>query len=325
MGAMNEKFTIGLIQARSALPGSTNRRPGSPVLDSEENLARASAKIREAADRGAQIVCTHELFRSEYFCRTEDADLFNLAEAIPGPATEALSKVAREKKIVIVASLFERRAPGIYHNTCAVLDADGSLAGKYRKMHIPDDPLYYEKFYFTPGDLGFPSFDTRYGRVGVQICWDQWYPEGARAVSLQGAQVIFYPTSIGWHPKEKAEFGAAQLDAWRTIQRGHAIANGVYVAVVNRVGFEGSRLIPQAPLTGDLGAPSGDTGIEFWGNSFVADPFGAVVAEAANDKEETLVVECDPAKSEDTRRNWPFLRDRRIDAYEPILSRWLGK
>jgi N-carbamoylputrescine amidase len=296
---MAEKFTIGLIQMRS-------------TKDAEENLSRVSAKIREAADRGAQIVCTHELFRSEYFCRTEDAELFNLAEPVPGPATEALAKVAKEKKVAIVASLFERRAAGIYHNTCAVLDADGAFLGKYRKMHIPDDPLYYEKFYFTPGDLGFPNFDTRYGRIGVQICWDQWYPEGARMVALQGAQVIFYPTSIGWHPKEKAEFGAAQLDAWRTIQRGHAIANGVYVAVVNRVGLESN---PAA----------GDPGIEFWGNSFVADPFGKIVAEASNHKEEVLVVECDPAKSEDTRRNWPFLRDRRIDAYEPILSRWLGK
>jgi N-carbamoylputrescine amidase len=296
---MPEKFTIGLIQMRS-------------TKNAEENLARVSAKIREAADRGAQIVCTHELFRSEYFCRTEDAELFNLAEPVPGPATEALAKVAKEKNVVIVASLFERRAAGIYHNTCAVLDADGSFLGKYRKMHIPDDPLYYEKFYFTPGDLGFPNFDTRYGRIGVQICWDQWYPEGARMVALQGAQVIFYPTSIGWHPKEKAEFGAAQLDAWRTIQRGHAIANGVYVAVVNRVGLENNPAV-------------GDPGIEFWGNSFVADPFGKIVAEASNDKEEVLVVECDPARSEDTRRNWPFLRDRRIDAYEPILSRWLGK
>jgi len=243
---------------------------------------------------------------------------------VPGPTTEALAKVARENKVAIVASLFERRAAGVYHNTCAVIDADGSFLGKYRKMHIPDDPLYYEKFYFTPGDLGFPNFDTKYGRIAVQICWDQWYPEGARAVSLGGAQVIFFPTSIGWHPREKAEFGAVQLDAWRTIQRAHAIANGVFVAVVNRVGFEGG-LIPQAPLTGDLGAPFGDTGIEFWGNSFVADPFGRVVAEASNDKEEVLVVECDPAQSEETRRNWPFLRDRRIDAYEPILSRWLGK
>jgi N-carbamoylputrescine amidase len=343
---MNDKFALGLLQMRSG-------------KDAAENLARASEKIREAARRGAQIVCTHELFRGEYFCRREDAALFDLAEAVPGPATEALGKVARENKVVIVASLFERRAAGIYHNTCAVLDADGSFVGKYRKMHIPDDPLYYEKFYFTPGDLGFPNFDTRYGRVGVQICWDQWYPEGARAVALGGAQVIFYPTSIGWHPAEKAEFGAGQLDAWRTIQRGHAIANGVYVAVVNRVGFEGpaeakaksdsstnvARLggAKQIPRTAsrarekrgkgknardfarDDSSHAGDTGIEFWGNSFVADPFGRVVAEASSDKEEVLVVECDPAKSEDTRRNWPFLRDRRVDAYQPILSRWLEK
>jgi N-carbamoylputrescine amidase len=295
----SDKFVIGLLQMRS-------------TKDAAENLDRASEKIREAAKRGAQIVCMHELFRGEYFCRKEDAALFDLAETIPGPATEALAKIAKKNKVVIVASLFERRAAGIYHNTCAVLDADGTFLGKYRKMHIPDDPLYYEKFYFTPGDLGFPNFDTRYGRIGVQICWDQWYPEGSRAIALQGAQVIFYPTSIGWHPAEKKEFGAAQLDAWRTIQRGHAIANGVYVAVVNRVGFEGN---PKA----------GDTGLEFWGNSFVADPFGEVVAEASNDKEEILVVECDPAKSEDTRRNWPFLRDRRIDAYQPILNRWLGK
>jgi N-carbamoylputrescine amidase len=296
---MSDKFVLGLIQMHC-------------TKDAAENLERISDKIREAALRGAQIVCTHELFRGEYFCRTEDAALFDLAEPVPGATSEVLSRVARENKVVVVASLFERRAAGIYHNTCAILDADGSFLGKYRKMHIPDDPLYYEKFYFTPGDLGFPNFDTLYGRIGVQICWDQWYPEGARLVALQGAQVIFYPTSIGWHPAEKQEFGAAQLDAWRTIQRAHAIANGVYVAVVNRVGSEGN---PQA----------GDPGIEFWGNSFVADPFGQVVAEASNDKEEILVVECDPSKSEDTRRNWPFLRDRRVDAYEPILSRWLGK
>jgi N-carbamoylputrescine amidase len=296
---VNDKFIIGLLQMRS-------------TKDAAENLERASDKIREAAKRGAQIVCMHELFLGEYFCRKEDPALFDLAETVPGPATEALAKVAKKNRVAIVASLFERRAAGIYHNTCAVLDADGTFLGKYRKMHIPDDPLYYEKFYFTPGDLGFPNFDTRYGRIGVQICWDQWYPEGSRAVALQGAQVIFYPTSIGWHPAEKKEVGAAQLDAWRTIQRSHAIANGVYVAVVNRVGFEGD---PKA----------GDTGLEFWGNSFVADPFGEVVAEASNDKEEILVVECDPAKSEDTRRNWPFLRDRRIDAYQPILNRWLGK
>jgi N-carbamoylputrescine amidase len=296
---MTKKFTIGLLQLRS-------------TPNPKENLAHAIEKIREAADLGAQIICMDELFHGEYFCRTEDADLFNLAEPIPGPTTEALAQVAKEKKVVVVASLFERRAAGIYHNTVAVLDADGSLLGKYRKMHIPDDPLYYEKFYFTPGDLGFPNFDTAYGRIGVQICWDQWYPEGSRLTAMQGAQVIFYPTSIGWHPHEKAQFGAAQLDAWRTIQRAHAIANGVYVAVVNRVGYEGK---PE----------KGDAGLEFWGNSFVADPFGRILSEASNDKEETLIVECDPAESEETRRNWPFLRDRRIDAYQPILNRWLGE
>src|SRR6266849_8686677 len=296
---MSEKFTVGLIQMSCS-------------LDPNENLAKAESRAREVAGRGAQIICLQELFRSQYFCREENAELFALAEPIPGPSTEAFSKLARELKVVIVAPLFERRAAGLYHNTAAVIDADGSLVGLYRKMHIPDDPLYYEKFYFTPGDLGFPNFDTRYGRIGVQICWDQWYPEGSRITALNGAQVIFYPTSIGWHPHEKAQFGAAQLDAWRTIQRAHAIANGVYVAVVNRVGFEGK-------------PAEGDAGLEFWGNSFVADPFGQLVAEASNDKEEILVVECDPAKSEDTRRNWPFLRHRRIDAYGPILNRWLGE
>ncbi|HXN64005.1 MAG TPA: carbon-nitrogen hydrolase [Candidatus Acidoferrales bacterium] len=290
------KFKIGLVQMRSS-------------SNADENLARAGDKIREAAKRGAQIICLDELFRSEYFCREENADLFALAEPIPGPATEALAKVARETETALVVSLFERRAAGIYHNSAVVIDADGSLLGRYRKMHIPDDPLYYEKFYFTPGDLGFPVFDTRYARIGVQICWDQWYPEGARLISLQGAQVIFYPTSIGWHPSEKAQFGAAQLDAWRTIQRSHAIANGVYVAVANRIGFEGTR----------------DAGLEFWGNSFVASPFGEMLAEASNTNEEILIVECDPARSEDTRRNWPFLRDRRIDAYQPILQRWLAE
>ena len=306
--AMHDKFVVGLIQMRS-------------TKDAAENLARAVEKIREAAKRGAQIVCMDELFRNEYFCRTENAELFNLAETFPGPTTDVLTKVALENKVAIIASLFERRAAGLYHNTCAVIDADGSFLGKYRKMHIPDDPLYYEKFYFTPGDLGFPTFDTKYGRIGVQICWDQWYPEGSRAVALGGAQVIFYPTSIGWHPAEKAEFGAAQLEAWKTIQRAHAIANGVYVAAVNRVGFEGVA----AALGSTATHTTSDTGLEFWGNSFVADPFGKIVAEAAQNQEEILVVECDPAKSEETRRNWPFLRDRRVDAYEPILSRWLGK
>jgi N-carbamoylputrescine amidase len=308
MSRMSDKFVIGLIQMRS-------------TKDAAENLARAVEKIGEAAKRGAQIVCMDELFRSEYFCRTENAELFNLAETFPGPTTDVLTKVALENKVAIIASLFERRAAGLYHNTCAVIDADGSFLGKYRKMHIPDDPLYYEKFYFTPGDLGFPTFETKYGRIGVQICWDQWYPEGSRAVALGGAQVIFYPTSIGWHPAEKAEFGAAQLEAWKTIQRAHAIANGVYVAAVNRVGFEGVAAAPGSTAT----HTTSDTGLEFWGNSFVADPFGKIVAEAAQNQEEILVVECDPAKSEDTRRNWPFLRDRRVDAYEPILSRWLGK
>ena len=287
-------FTVGLIQMRcSPDPGA--------------NFAKAEARIREAASRGAQIICLQELFRSQYFCREENPELFALSEPVPGPSTEALSKLARSLNVVIVASLFERRAAGLYHNTAVVLDADGSLLGKYRKMHIPDDPLYYEKFYFTPGDLGFPNFNTRFGRIGVLVCWDQWYPEGARLVSLGGANILFYPTAIGWHPSEKQEFGAAQLDAWRTIQRAQAIANGVFVAAVNRVGYEGTP----------------DSGIEFWGHSFVADPFGRVLAEASTDKEEILVVECDAAQIEDVRRNWPFLRDRRIDAYSPILERWL--
>src|SRR6266849_1617048 len=276
-------------------------------LDPRENFAKAEARVRKAASRGAQIVCLQELFRSQYFCREENPDLFELAEPIPGPSSEALSKLARSLNVVIVGSLFERRAPGIYHNTAAIMDADGSLLGKYRKMHIPDDPLYYEKYYFTPGDLGFPNFDTRFARIGVLVCWDQWYPEGARLSSLGGANILFYPTAIGWHPSEKQEFGAAQLDAWQTIQRSHAIANGVFVAAVNRVGFEGTP----------------ESGLEFWGHSFVADPFGQMLAEASADKEEILVVECDTSRIEDVRRNWPFLRDRRIDAYSPILERWL--
>ncbi len=291
---MAEKFTIGLIQMSCS-------------TDPVENFAKAEARIREAAGRGAQIICLQELFRSQYFCREENADLFALAEPIPGPSTEALSQLARRLNVVIIGSLFERRAAGVFHNTAVVLDADGSLVGKYRKMHIPDDPLYYEKFYFTPGDLGFPNFNTKYGRIGVLVCWDQWYPEGARLASLGGANILFYPTAIGWHPSEKQEFGAAQLDAWRTIQRAHAIANGIFVAAVNRVGFEGTP----------------ENGLEFWGHSFVADPFGQVLAEASANKEEILAVECDPSRIEDVRRNWPFLRDRRIDAYSPILERWL--
>ncbi len=293
---MADKFTVGLVQMKC-------------TRNKEENLTRATEKIREAAKRGAQVISLHELFAGEYFCRTEDAALFDLAEPVPGPTTERLAKVAKELKVALVLSVFERRAAGVYHNTCAVMDADGSYLGKYRKMHIPDDPLYYEKFYFTPGDLGFLNFDTRFARVGVQICWDQWYPEGSRLTAMKGAQVIFYPTSIGWHPHEKGEVGAAQLDSWKTIQRAHAVANGIYVAVVNRVGYEGK---PE----------KGDAGLQFWGNSFVADPSGQVIAEAAQDKEEILVVECDPGKSEDTRRNWPFFRDRRIDAFGGLLERW---
>ena len=274
--------------------------------DPAVNLERAMAKVREAAARGAEIVVLPELFRSQYFCQTEDHAQFDLAEPIPGPSTEALARVAREANVVIVASLFERRAAGLYHNTAAMIDAGGTLLGTFRKMHIPDDPLYYEKFYFTPGDLGFRAFDTACGRIGTLVCWDQWYPEGARLTALAGADVLFYPTAIGWHPAEKAEHGAAQADAWKTIQRAHAIANGVYVAAVNRVGHEG-------PASG---------GIEFWGGSFVCDPFGVVLAEASRTEEETLIVTCDRRRQEEIRRNWPFLRDRRIDAYGSITKRF---
>jgi N-carbamoylputrescine amidase len=291
---MMQTFRIGLVQTSCA-------------ADPNENLAKAEWKIREAAARGAQIICLQELFRSQYFCREENPQMFALAEPIPGPSTEALGKLARELEAVVIASLFERRAAGVYHNTAAVIGTGGEIIGIYRKMHIPDDPLYFEKFYFTPGDLGFLNFDTPFGRIGALVCWDQWYPEGARLSSLAGANILFYPTAIGWHPSEKAQHGAAQLDAWKTIQRAHAIANGIYVAAVNRVGYEGPP----------------EKGIEFWGSSFVADPFGQVIAEASLDQEEILVAECDPARMEEVRRNWPFLRDRRIDAYGPILNRWL--
>jgi N-carbamoylputrescine amidase len=288
-------FRVGLVQ----MSCSTNP---------QENLEKALARIREAAGRGAQVVCLQELFRSQYFCREEKAELFDLAEPIPGPSTEAISKLAKELKVAVIASLFEKRAQGLYHNTAAILDADGSIEGLYRKMHIPDDPLFYEKFYFTPGDTGFLNFDTQFGRIGTLVCWDQWYPEGARLSSLQGASALFYPTAIGWHPHEKAQYGAAQLDAWRTIQRAHAIANGIYVCAVNRVGFEGTP----------------ESGLEFWGSSFIADPFGQVIAEASTDKEEILVAEIDPRRQDEVRRNWPFLRDRRIDAYGAITNRWIG-
>ena len=272
-----------------------------------ENLEKVEARVAEAAGRGARVICLQELFRSQYFCREEDARNFDLAEPIPGPSTARLGKLAQQHNVVIVASLFERRAAGLYHNTAAILGPDGEIAGLYRKMHIPDDPLYFEKYYFTPGDLGFRNIDTPYGRIATLVCWDQWYPEAARLAALGGAQILFYPTAIGWHPSEKAQYGLSQHDAWRTIQRGHAIANGIYVAAVNRVGFEGPP----------------DRGLEFWGASFVADPFGQVIAEASHQDEEILIVECDPARTEEVRRNWPFLRDRRIDAYAPITSRML--
>ncbi len=275
------------------------------TADPAENLATCLAAAERAARDGAQIICTQELFRSQYFCQSEDHACFGLAETIPGPSTEAFQKLARRRKVVIVASLFERRAAGLYHNTAVIIDADGSLLGMYRKMHIPDDPLFYEKFYFTPGDLGFRAWKTRYGRLGVLICWDQWYPEAARLTALQGAEILLYPTAIGWHPKEKAEYGEAQHSAWETSMRGHAIANGVYVGAVNRVGHE--------KLTGD--------GLEFWGQSFVSDPFGRLLQVGSVAKEEIIVIECSRKWAEEIRRNWPFFRDRRIDSYAGITKR----
>jgi N-carbamoylputrescine amidase len=286
----SQQVALGLVQM------SCSEQP-------EENLANAIERIRGAASQGAQIVCLQELFRSLYFCQSEDTACFRLAEPIPGPTTEALSRVAAAHEIVLIASLFEQRAEGLFHNTAVVFDADGSLVGKYRKMHIPDDPLYYEKFYFTPGDLGFQSFQTRYARIGVLVCWDQWFPEGARLTALSGAQILFYPTAIGWRLAEVSEERQAQHQAWELIQRSHAVANGVYVAAVNRVGREG--------------------GLQFWGASFVSDPFGRLVARASHDDEETLVVSCDLTRLDTVRQNWPFLRDRRIDAYTNLTKRYL--
>ncbi|MGH9519003.1 MAG: carbon-nitrogen hydrolase, partial [Terriglobales bacterium] len=306
-----EKGRLRLTERRRYKVGLVQMRMGP---DPEANLAAAVRQVREAARLGAQIVCLPELFRAQYFCQREDIRLFDLAETIPGPTTATLGEVAREAQVVIIASLFERRAAGLYHNTAVTLGVDGSIASVYRKMHIPDDPLYYEKFYFTPGDLGFKAVETEFGKVGTLVCWDQWYPEGARLTALKGAEVLFYPTAIGWHPAEKDEFGAAQYDAWQTIQRGHAIANGVYVAGVNRVGHE------QGDVMGNRAA---GPGLEFWGGSFLADPFGRIVAKASHDAEEILMGEIDTALIEDTRRNWPFLRDRRIDAYGPITQRYL--
>jgi N-carbamoylputrescine amidase len=292
--ALPDRFRIGLVQMRCG-------------RDPETNLDTAVARVREAAREGAEVVCLPELFRSQYFAQSEDHAAFDLAEPVPGPTTAVLGRVAKEAGVVVVAPVFERRAPGVYHNSAAVLDATGGFVGLYRKMHIPDDPLFYEKFYFTPGDLGFLAFDTAVGRIGTLVCWDQWYPEAARLTALAGADVLFYPTAIGWHPREKADSGEAQVSAWQTMHRAHAIANGVYVAAVNRVGHEGPP----------------DGGLEFWGASFVCDPFGVVLAEASRTDEQILVVECDRRHLEEVRRSWPFLRDRRIDAYAPITKRLL--
>jgi N-carbamoylputrescine amidase len=294
-----------------------------------QNLDHAADLVREAARDGAQLICLPELFRAQYFCQREDHALFALAESIPGPSTARLAAIVREEKITLIASLFERRAAGLYHNTVAVLDhasdKPDNIAGIYRKMHIPDDPLYYEKFYFTPGDLGFKAFDTSNGPVGTLICWDQWYPEAARLTALSGAQTIFYPTAIGWHPSEKAEFGEAQYSAWQTMQRAHAISNGVFVAAVNRVGHEHGDVIHDGVAIAGPGDHTAASGLEFWGGSFIADPFGRILAQASHDKEEILVTDLDPALVETTRQHWPFLRDRRIDAYAGITSRFIDE
>jgi N-carbamoylputrescine amidase len=292
---MKTQFRVGLVQMAMS-------------KDAAANTEKAAALVADAARRGAEVICLPELYRTQYFCQSETHAFFDLAEPADGPSVQALAAVAKQHGVAVVVPIFEERATGLYHNSAVILDADGSVAGMYRKMHIPDDPAFYEKFYFTPGDLGFKAVDTRHGRVGTLICWDQWYPEGARLTALAGASVLFYPTAIGWHPAEKAEFGAAQRDAWRTIQRSHAIANGCYVAAVNRVGHEREK--PQ------------DAGLEFWGTSFVCDPYGVVVAEASTDREEILVVPVDLGKIEECRRHWPFLRDRRIDAYGDITRRF---
>lgn len=288
------KVTLGLLQhACSANPA--------------ENLKKTLALAEKAAKKGAKIICTQELFRSQYFCQAEKHDYFKLAEPIPGPSTVAFQKLAKKHAVVIVASLFEKRASGLYHNTAVIIDADGSLLGIYRKMHIPDDPLYYEKFYFTPGDTGFKAWQTRYGKIGVLICWDQWYPEGARLTAMAGAEILFYPTATGWHPQEKDEYGVNQHGAWETIQRSHAVANGCYVAVANRIGRE---------------TPEGGDGIEFWGQSFIAGTSGQILQKASVDQEEILLQEIDLDKVDVTRTHWPFLRDRRIDAYGDLTKRF---
>ncbi len=293
---MEKKFTIALVQI------GLNGTP-------EKNLTKSIDWVRKAASKGAQVICLPELYSSFYFCQKEDTEYFSFAEELYTTSFKAFSSLAKELKVVIIVPFFEKRAMGLYHNTAYIIDADGSEAGLYRKMHIPDDPLFYEKFYFTPGDIGFKAFQTKYGKIGTLICWDQWYPEGARLTALQGAEVLFYPTAIGWHPSEKAEYGKKQFDAWQTVQRGHAVANGVFVAAVNRVGFEQ----PIKELDG----------LEFWGSSFIAGPQGEIIAQASTDKEEILLAEIDRELMEDVRQNWPFLRDRRIDAYGEITKRYI--
>ncbi len=289
------KVTLGLLQhACSASPAA--------------NLKKTLALTEQAARQGAKIICTQELFRSQYFCQSEDHDNFKLAEPIPGPSTLAFQKIAKQHRVVIIASLFEKRSSGLYHNTAVIIDADGKLLGIYRKMHIPDDPLFYEKFYFTPGDTGFRAWQTKYGKIGVLICWDQWYPEAARLTALQGAEILFYPTAIGWHPKEKKEYGRDQHGAWEISQRGHAVANGCFVAAINRIGTE---------------QPVGGDGLEFWGQSFVAGTSGQILAKASIDQEEILLMPVDLAKVDVTRTHWPFLRDRRIDAYGDLTKRFI--
>lgn len=292
------KFTVGLVQI-------------SLSADLEANHRKALEWTAKAAEAGAQVICLPELYQSQYFCQREDADLFDLAVPADGPHIADFAAAAKKHNVAVIVPFFERRAPGVYHNSAAIIDADGAVLGLYRKMHIPDDPAYYEKFYFTPGDLGFKTFRTAYGPIGTLICWDQWYPEGARLTALRGAAVLFYPTAIGWHPYEKDQYGAAQRDAWMTVQRGHAIANGVYVAAANRTGFE--RPVAE------------QAGIEFWGSSFICDPQGVVLAQAAADSEEVLLAEIDLGHLETIRRNWPFLRDRRIDAYQGIDKRFIDE
>ncbi|MGA3066331.1 MAG: carbon-nitrogen hydrolase [Tepidisphaeraceae bacterium] len=283
--------------------------------DPAANMKAQVGLIEQAAKDGAKIICTQELFRSQYFCQAEDHRFFELAEKIPGPSTDAFCKIAKKNKVVIIASLFERRAQGLYHNTAAVIDADGSILGVYRKMHIPDDPLFYEKFYFTPGDTGFRAWDTQYAKIGVLICWDQWFPEGARLAALAGAQILFYPTAIGWHPREKAEYGQAQHESWELIQRSHAVANGCYVCAPNRIGLE--------KILGPRGKPVSRDGIEFWGQSFVAAPDGSIVKKASPDRKQVLLADCDLKRVEFSRTHWPFLRDRRIDAYGNLTRRFV--